>query len=155
MNVSEFDLRIANLADVESVAMIARISRQHFLPYLPILHSLEEDVQYFATIVFKDNEIWLAEKNGTPIGFCAFKECWLEHLYCLPGHVGMGVGALLLNKAKAAHGQLSLWVFQQNVDAVRFYERHGFHKVLDTDGSDNEEKVPDALYRWKAVSSEH
>jgi hypothetical protein len=29
-----------------------------------------------------------------------------------------------------------------------FYERHGFMAIEFTDGSGNEEKEPDVLYRW-------
>jgi len=47
----------------------------------------------------------------------------------------------LLEKAKAATAELSLWTFQQNLRARRFYERHGFVVVTETDGADNEEKT--------------
>ena len=42
-----------------------------------------------------------------------------------------------------------LWVFQQNEGARRFYERHGCTLVLETDGADNEEHLPDALLEWR------
>ncbi len=41
-----------------------------------------------------------------------------------------------------------LWVFQTNTGAIRFYERHGFELVKLTDGAENMEREPDALYRW-------
>ena len=46
-------------------------------------------------------------------------------------------------------GGFQLWVFQQNATARRFYERRGFVLVRETDGSDNEERTPDALYAWR------
>jgi hypothetical protein len=39
-------------------------------------------------------------------------------------------------------------VFQRNEDARRFYERRGFRLVRLTDGADNMEREPDALYAW-------
>jgi hypothetical protein len=42
-----------------------------------------------------------------------------------------------------------LWTFQQNDGARRFYERHGLRLIRLTDGEDNEEKTPDALYAWR------
>jgi len=39
-------------------------------------------------------------------------------------------------------------VFQKNTGAIRFYERHGFRLVKLTDGADNVEREPDALYYW-------
>jgi ribosomal protein S18 acetylase RimI-like enzyme len=47
--------------------------------------------------------------------------------------------------------QLDLYTFQPNAGARRFYERHGFAAVEFGDGSDNEERVPDVLYRWVKV----
>ena len=42
----------------------------------------------------------------------------------------------------------SLWTFQQNLRARRFYERHGFVAVEETDGLGNEERAPDVRYLW-------
>ena len=46
---------------------------------------------------------------------------------------------------------LSLWTFQRNAAARRFYERRGFTLVEETDGSRNMEKEPDALYAGRRV----
>ncbi|GHD97675.1 hypothetical protein GCM10010339_00960 [Streptomyces alanosinicus] len=46
-------------------------------------------------------------------------------------------------------GGLSLWTFQVNKPAHRFYERHGFTAVESTDGSGNEEREPDVRYVWR------
>lgn len=43
----------------------------------------------------------------------------------------------------------SLWTFQANAGARRFYERHGLMLAKLGDGSDNEEKLPDALHVWR------
>ena len=47
------------------------------------------------------------------------------------------------------HAELRLWVFQKNAAAIRFYEARGLRLAEQTDGSGNEEKEPDALYRWR------
>ena len=39
-------------------------------------------------------------------------------------------------------------MFQKNDGARRLYERNGFRLVKLTDGADNMEREPDALYRW-------
>jgi hypothetical protein len=41
-----------------------------------------------------------------------------------------------------------LWTFQVNGPARRFYERHGFVEVAQTDGSGNEEAEPDVRLEW-------
>ena len=43
----------------------------------------------------------------------------------------------------------SLWTFQKNEGARRFYERHGFDAVELTDGSGNMEREPDVRYAWR------
>ena len=43
----------------------------------------------------------------------------------------------------------TLWTFQQNAGARRFYERHGLAAIEFTEGEGNEEKTPDVRYEWK------
>jgi putative acetyltransferase len=43
--------------------------------------------------------------------------------------------------------RLSLWTFQANEGARRFYAREGFAEVRMTEG-DNEEGLPDVLLEW-------
>jgi hypothetical protein len=50
--------------------------------------------------------------------------------------------------AQHSFDRLQLWTFQRNLRARGFYEARGFALVRQTDGSDNEEKEPDALYLW-------
>ena len=72
----------------------------------------------------------------------------LEKLYVEPAEQNRGIGSALLDKAKELRpDELYLWVFQKN-PARRLYERHGFELVKLTDGADNMEREPDALYRW-------
>ncbi|MDP0926568.1 GNAT family N-acetyltransferase [Paracoccus onubensis] len=135
----------------DTVAAIARKSRRHFLPYLPQLHSFEDDKIFYRNSVFPECEVWVAEESQSLVGFCAFKEGWVDHLYLLPAQVGRSLGKTLLDKAKERHVFLQLWVFQRNRRAISFYERNGFQKVKVTDGSSNEERTPDALYEWRRL----
>jgi GNAT superfamily N-acetyltransferase len=82
------------------------------------------------------------------IGMLAFREDWIDQLYLLPKAQGRGVGTELLQVAQRSFDRLQLWTFQRNVRARRFYEARGFALVQETDGARNEEKEPDALYRW-------
>jgi ribosomal protein S18 acetylase RimI-like enzyme len=61
----------------------------------------------------------------------------------------MGLGTILLEQAKLTlSAPIRLYTFQENVDARRFYTRHGFKEIELTDGALNEEKVPDVLLEW-------
>ncbi len=145
-------IRPAAPLESDAVAAIARASGARFLPYLPDLHSFEGAKRFFRNRVFSECEVWVAEENQEVVGFYAFKEGWVDHLYLLPTRVGRSIGETLLNKAKESHGLLLLWVFQRNSRAISFYERNGFQKIKETDGLANEEKTPDALYRWRRLT---
>jgi len=84
------------------------------------------------------------------VGFCAFREGWVDHLYVHPDFARIGIGRALLNKAKRTNPQLRLWVFQRNERAMAFYSAMGFSCLEQSDGSNNEEREPDALLYWSA-----
>lgn len=129
---------------------IAALFRRSFgtLTFLPTLHTPEEDRAYFGGVV-ADREVWVWEEDGAVLGFAALEDEELTHIYVEPDAHGRGIGGALIDRAKERRpGGFQLWVFQQNANARRFYERRGFVLVRETDGSDNEERTPDALYSW-------
>ena len=96
------------------------------------------------------DEIWVEDEDGVVTGFAGLNGDVLSHLYVDHEHQGRGIGTSLLDHAKSQRPErLELWVFQKNEGARRFYERHGFRLVRLTDGADNMEKEPDALYEWQ------
>ncbi len=129
---------------------IAALFRRSFgtLTFLPTLHTPEEDRGFFGSVV-ADGEVWVWEEGGVVLGFAALADDELTHLYVEPDAHGRGIGGALIDRAKERRpGGFQLWVFQQNANARRFYERRGFVLVRETDGSGNEERTPDALYAW-------
>jgi len=74
------------------------------------------------------------------ISIIAFREGWVDQLYVLASSQRRGIGAALLAIAPGQFPSLSLWTFQRNEAARRFYEKHGFTLVKETNGSANEEK---------------
>jgi GNAT superfamily N-acetyltransferase len=145
-------LRRATLDDMTALARLHRRTVQTSLPFLPTLHTPQEDAWWFCEKLFPANEVWLAEGGRGPIGYIAFRPDFIEHLFIQPEAQNAGLGQRLLEKAKQSTTELSLWTFQQNAGARRFYERHGFTVVVETDGADNEEKLPDVLYRWRRTA---
>ncbi len=143
-------LRRASLSDAEAIARLHRLTMQASLSYLPELHTLEEDLLFFSERLLPECETWVAEAGDVIVGYVAFKPGWIMHLYVHPDHQGAGVGPTLLAKPLEDGTPRQLWTFQQNARARRFYESRGFKLVKLTDGADNEEKAPDALYAWEA-----
>jgi ribosomal protein S18 acetylase RimI-like enzyme len=119
------------------------------MTYLPKLHTDDEIRGWLGRVVFPESRVWVAERGGRIEGFAALRDGRIDHLYVRPGSQSAGVGAALLREAKrASPDELTLYVFQRNVRARAFYERHGFLPVSFGDGSGNEENEPDVLMRW-------
>ena len=143
-------LRRASLADAGAIARLHRLTMQVSLSYLPELHTPEEDLWFFSERLLPECETWVAQAGEGIVGYVAFKPGWIMHLYVHPEHQGAGIGRILLAKALEDGSPRQLWTFQQNASARLFYETRGFKLVKLTDGADNEEKTPDALYAWEA-----
>ena len=140
--------RRAAAADADAVADVF-LAAMAEMTYLPELHTEEETRQWIRNVVLQDLEVWVADDDGRVVGFAALGNELLEHLYVHPHDQNRGVGTALLGLSKERRPQgLRLWVFQRNVGARRFYERHAFALARLTDGRDNEEREPDALYEW-------
>jgi putative acetyltransferase len=135
---------------------IAALFRRSFgtLEFLPTLHTPAEDRRHFARLV-ADGEVWVAEQNERLLAFAALSERTLGAFYVEPGEFGRGIGSALFEQVKQARPDgFELWVFQQNERARSFYERRGCRVVRLTDGADNEEREPDALYEWLPTGAE-
>jgi len=140
-------IRHATVDESDDVASVHRVSKEAAMPFLPALHTHEEDRVFFRTRVFPFCEVWVADNEGIA-GFVAFRDGWVDHLYVLPSHVRRGYGRALLDKAKERNSRLQLWTFQRNLNAIGFYKANGFGLVRETDGAGNEEREPDALFAW-------
>jgi GNAT superfamily N-acetyltransferase len=140
-------IRPATAKDAKDVAEVFLRARER-MKYLPELQTAEETRALFRDVV-ATREVLVLEKDERVLGFAAVRDEWLEHLYVHPLAQGFGIGTALLERAKASRkGGLKTWVFQKNSGARRFYERAGFELEKLTDGAENEEQEPDALYTW-------
>jgi putative acetyltransferase len=134
--------------DAVVVAAVFRRSREAAMPWLPVLHTPEEDVEFFRSQL-SEHCSWVALAGGQVAGFAVAGEGWLHHLYVEPDLRGRGMGSAMLDEAKDAFPTgLWLWVFERNAAARVFYEARGFLEVERTDGTGNQEKEPDVLMRW-------
>ncbi len=142
-------LRRAGPSDADAIADVFIASFEQLLSFLPRLHTHDEDRAFIRDLVER-HEVWVAEDDGPIIGFAAIANAKLEQIYVHPDHQGRGVGTELLAKTKERQpAGFTLWVFQQNEGARRFYETNGLQLVELSDGSGNEEKTPDAQYEWR------
>lgn len=134
--------------DAAAVAALIRRSREEAMPWLPDLHTPEEDRAFFAGELVH-GRAWGVRSAGelvgvVLVGVVLVRDGFVSQLYVAPGWQGRGIGTSLLGQARAAAvAPLQLWVFARNTAARRFYARHGFAVAERTDGSGNEEREPD------------
>ncbi len=94
---------------------------------------------------------WVIEADDGLVAMMVLLDEWVDALYVDPEWTGRGLGSRLVDVAKEQRPEgLDLWAFQSNVGALRFYERHGFVAIEETNG-DNEEGEPDVHYRWSGT----
>ena len=129
------------------MARLFRTVRRACLPYLPDLHTPDEDLGFFRDPCSPNARCWVAQA-GAIDGFIAFRAGWVDHLYVRPERQRQGLGKALLALAMNGASPLRLWVFQRNSAAIRFYRACGFREIERTDGSRNEEREPDMLMEW-------
>jgi GNAT superfamily N-acetyltransferase len=147
------EFRAATLDDAHSVAEVYLRSRKELVACAPLAHPDEDVRDWVRRRLIPAGGTTVAVVDGLIVGLLAVSRdhvCgWIQQLYLLPGWIGRGLGAQLL---EIARGELAppirLYCFQCNERARRFYERRGFRAIKFSDGAGNEEKCPDVLYEW-------
>jgi GNAT superfamily N-acetyltransferase len=116
----------------------------------PLAHTDDQVRAWLAEEVVPRQETWVAEGRGGVVAMMVLDDAMIDQLYVEPAWHGRGIGGRLVELAKERRPRgLDLYTFQVNARACRFYERHGFVAVALGDGSGNEERQPDVLYRWR------
>ena len=152
-------LRRAAADDARAAAAVFLRARRFATPTIPELHDLDDVTGWIGGRI-ADDEVWVADVDGvvvaemilghTPTEGEEARFRWLDHLYLDPAWMGRGLGDELFALAcERSSGGLQLWTHDVNVGAQRFYERHGLLVVERTDGSRNEEHLPDLRYVWR------
>ena len=72
------------------------------------------------------NNIWVYD-DGIVKGLIHIEGNEIVELYVDYFFQTQGVGAALIEYAKQNYSVTYLWVIEKNVEAIQFYERHGFH----------------------------
>ncbi|MGA5643316.1 GNAT family N-acetyltransferase [Streptomyces cinereoruber] len=145
----ETALRRATDADALSAADVWLRSFVAALPSVRCAHDEDDVRDWFTRVLVPQYETWVATAGTAVVGVLVLKGPELKQLYLAPEWRGRGLGDRFISLAKDQRPEgLSLWTFQVNGAARRFYERHGFTEAERTDGSRNEEREPDVRYVW-------
>ncbi|MFB7498055.1 GNAT family N-acetyltransferase [Streptomyces sp. NPDC056161] len=150
--VTDVVLRRAVASDARAAADVWLRSYDAALPTVVRPRSDDDVRNHFRNVVVPLRETWVGETadGGVIVGVMVLDGTLLSQLYLDPGWRRRGIGDRFVGLAKErSPGGLTLWTFQVNEPAHRFYERHGFVAVEFTDGSGNEEREPDVRYVWQ------
>ena len=69
---------------------------------------------------------WVAEEDGTVVGFISLLENLVGGLFVSPKSQGKGYGTQLIEYARSIKGSLLVEVYKENFNARKFYEKCGF-----------------------------
>ncbi|MFI1377230.1 GNAT family N-acetyltransferase [Streptomyces longwoodensis] len=146
----EIALRRATDADALPAADVWLRSFAAALPSVRCAHDEDDVRQWFTLVLVPQYQTWVATAGTDVVGVLVLKGPELKQLYLAPEWRGRGLGDRFISLAKKQQPDgLSLWTFQVNGAARRFYERHGFTEAERTDGSRNDEHEPDVHYVWR------
>lgn len=147
MNKLEIKVSKYNPKYAEQTVEMWRESKERAIGQAEI-HSFESHLYFLKHILSEQYQIDLAFIDEKVVGMIAYSETEISQLYIHIDYQGMGIGQTLLNKAKAqASGKLTVYTFEVNQNAQRFYEKNGFEMI--GRGHENEENLPDIQYEWK------
>lgn len=121
-------------------------------PWMPRIHTRAEDVAHAGDLIGR-GWVTVAEQTAKAVGFMARADDTIHALYLVPQVQRRGIGSALLQGAMRQAHRLELWTFQANDGAQRFYHRHGFRAVQQTDGAGNDEGLPDIRFVWERQPS--
>jgi GNAT superfamily N-acetyltransferase len=142
-------LRRATVDDAAAVAEVF-LDSFHATYDFPLAHTDDEVRGWVRDDMVTTQETWVAVDAGQVVALMVVAPGHLEHLYVAPDRLGQGIGRQLLDLAKRRSPDgLSLWTFQVNDRARRFYDRNGFVATEFTDDN-NEERQPDVRYEWRS-----
>ncbi|MFG2986499.1 GNAT family N-acetyltransferase [Streptomyces sp. NPDC048258] len=155
MEINNFVVRRAVDSDAAAVAEVWLRSFTAALAGVRRAHTDDQVRSWVREVVVPGQETWVVTVEGSVVGMMVLDGEDLDQLYLDPAWQGQGIGGRLMRVAKQRRpAGLTLWTFQVNESARRFYERHGFVAAEYTDGHRNEEREPDIRYVWRPGKQE-
>ena len=147
------EIRRATTDDAGAVADVF-LASFHATYAFPLAHTDDEVRGWIHERIVSGWDAWVAVEGRRILGMMVVAPGHLDQLYVAPDRLGSGIGRRLLETAKERSPEgLTLYTFQVNERARRFYGRNGFVAEEFGDGTANEEHQPDVRYGWHPVAT--
>lgn len=92
-------------------------------------------------------EIYIYEENNNIMGFVGLVENYIAGIFVEKNFRGKGIGKKLLDYAKSIKNNLTLNVYEKNIDAGKFYKREGF--TVEKFGIDKSTDEKEFMMSWE------
>lgn len=142
MNIA---IREAAIADVPRLARIKLAAIHNSMQYKKFVRDQSAEEVYLKE-TFARCRVLVGSVDAQIVGFIAFDDSYLEQFYVDPLFQNQGIGSQLFKYAQDNTSSLRVAVDNENVDGIRFYERHDFRLVGPIENSTG------STYEW--ISSE-
>jgi GNAT superfamily N-acetyltransferase len=142
-----YKYRAAQPSDAIACSQIIRDWGDETSWMVPIDH-LESMAQFWGDL-FETDLAWVAETDERIVGFCARCDDNIAALYVAPEARNLGVGKALLDLAKADRDWITVWAYEKNEKARRFYRREGLIEISrEMEIFDDGSSLMDVEHRW-------
>lgn len=94
---------------------------------------------------------WVCEHAGRIVGFCVREDDNITGLYVSSAARNRGVGKRLLDMAKADRDWITVWCFERNTRARKFYRREGCVEIARE--VDDRTGLIDVEHRWTKTTA--
>jgi len=103
---------------------------------------------FWAELLTKDFG-YVAHDQGRVVGFCSREDDNVSGLFILKEARGCGIGKRLLDLAKADRDWITVWAYEANTGARKFYHREGLVEIKrELEEFDDGNSLMDVEHRW-------
>lgn len=117
--------------------------------WVPTLEDLAQTIRFWGD-KFAQMPAWVAVADGRVVGVCLRDEDNIGALYVARQARGQGVGKRLLDLAKEERDWITVWAYELNTRARRFYRREGLVEIGREDETQPDgTTLVDIEHRWR------